>query len=55
VFAPLRHRAGGGANGVSIRAPAEQRISRNSVTERDRRVIVILYICIELAELSKVT
>jgi hypothetical protein len=33
--------AGSGASGVSIRAPAEQRISRSSVTERDRRVIVI--------------
>jgi hypothetical protein len=41
MFALLRHRAGDGASGVSIRALAEQRISRSSVTERDRHVIVI--------------
>jgi hypothetical protein len=33
--------SGGWAIGVSICAPAEQIISHSSVTERDRRVIVI--------------
>jgi hypothetical protein len=37
----LKSSRGGGASGVSIRAWAEQRISRSSVMERDRRVIVI--------------
>jgi hypothetical protein len=37
----LTSSSGDGESGILIRAPAEQRISRSAVTERDRRVIVI--------------